>query len=65
MPSSKITGFVVSQVWDDDSVTKYEIKLNQDEYGSFVYISEEEDLIRIRKGAWELIKNKVDDLFRD
>jgi hypothetical protein len=66
MPHTKVTGVTVSHIWDDLSVTDYDIDLNNDEeFGQFVTIKCQSDSIRIYKDSWHEIRYIINKLLHE
>lgn len=66
MPTSEITGYVVSHKWDDGSENEIKVSAGGFSDGdSWVWVkSDGDDSFFFRPESWPLIRDKVDDLFK-
>ncbi len=66
MPNAKITSITVSQNWDDDSSSKYEVSCEEDSEGNLcVDLSGCSDKVRIHEESWPLIRSQIDSFFSE
>lgn len=60
MPRCKVTGVIVSHIWDDDSSTDYEIKLRKDDQGnSEVWVTQSDTFIALHEESWPEIRDQI------
>jgi len=65
MPQAKLTGVIITHVWDDDSTGKYRLDFHSDSLGKRVYLEEDSDTVTIHEGSWPEIKLQIDRLFEN
>ena len=63
MPHSRVSGVVVTHVWDDGSEQNYTLTSSKNDQGFRVEISDGGDLIHLYKESWDEIRDQIDGLF--
>lgn len=64
MPYSKITGVIVSHVWDDDNIDEYKINVGEfSDTGPYVSVSDDDQVVHFRRESWPEIRDQIDSMF--
>lgn len=63
MPRAKISKITVAHVWDDDSVSHYEIEAQYSETsGPYVSLSTDRDIVHLFPEPWPEIREQIQGL---
>ncbi len=62
MPKARVSGVVVSHMWDDESTQDYTITVQETETGLRIDLGDGSDLLHIYEDSWEIIREQIDGL---